>query len=136
MADCCAAPMHPNRHRCPANGREYAEVSPRTIRHHLREAWHWDDRGRRYYFCDDPACAVAYFSDDGAVILKTALRTAAGVKELAPDALICHCFGVTRAAALSDPDARQFVLAQTRCGECSCETSNPSGRCCLKDFPP
>jgi hypothetical protein len=27
------------------------------------------------------------------------------------------------------------VMAQTKAGLCSCDTSNPSGRCCLKDFP-
>lgn len=134
MTDCCVPAAHPHQHCCPANGRAYVEVPTRTIRHHLRDAWRWDARGRRYFFCDDPACEVVYFSDDGAVILKTALRTAVGVKEAAAAALICHCFGVTRAAALNDPEARRFVLAQTRLGQCSCETSNPSGRCCLKDF--
>jgi hypothetical protein len=59
-----------------------------------------------------------------------------GIKEAAADALLCYCYGVTRAVALSDTAARAFVVAQTRRGLCSCETSNPSGRCCLKDFPP
>jgi hypothetical protein len=136
MADCCNASVHPHKHCCPANGLEYAEVPARTIRHHLRAGWCWDDRGRRFFFCDDPACDVVYFSDDGAVILKTQLRTAVGVKETAANALLCYCFGVTRAAALNQPEARQFVLAQTRLGQCSCKTNNPSGRCCLKDFPP
>lgn len=136
MADGCGSSVHPHKHCCPANGLEYAEVPTRTIRHHLRDGWCWDDGGRRFFFCDDPACDVVYFSDDGAVILKAQLRTVVGVKETAADALLCYCFGVNRVAALNLPEARQFVLAQTRLGQCSCKTSNPSGRCCLKDFPP
>jgi len=39
------------------------------------------------------------------------------------------------AVALADPGIRDFVVAQTRLGLCACDTRNPSGRCCLIDFP-
>lgn len=91
--------------------------------------------GRRYFFCDDPNCEVVYFGDDDSVILKCQLRTKLGAKEAAADGLLCYCFGVTKADALSDPGIRDFVLTQTRLGLCSCDTSNPSGRCCLTGFP-
>lgn len=139
MADCCSPSdgktSPPARRRCPANGREYAEVPARTVAHHVRQAWRRDDRGRRYFFCDDPACEVVYFADDDSVILQSQLRTAVGAKQTAADALVCYCFGITRADALNDPGARDFVLAQTKLGRCACDTRNPSGRCCLKNFP-
>ncbi|MCX7193319.1 MAG: hypothetical protein NTY60_06830 [Proteobacteria bacterium] len=136
MSDCCSSPdCHPNKRRCPVNGLECAEVSHRTIAHHIKHAWQWDDKGQRYFSCDDPDCDVVYFGEDNSVILKSQLRTRAGVKNASEDALLCYCFGVSRADALNNPDIRDFVVTETRLGRCSCETSNPSGRCCLKNFP-
>jgi len=139
MADCCSSAdgktAHIRKHRCPANGIEYAEVSSRTIAHHIKHSWQWADNGRRYFFCDDPDCDVVYFADDDSVILKSQLRTKVGVKEAGDDALLCYCYGVTRNDALNNPGIRDFIVRETRLGRCACETSNPSGRCCLKDFP-
>lgn len=139
MSSCCSSPAcdsaHPNKGRCPVNGLEYAEVAVRTIVHHIKEPWAWAPSAQHYYFCDAPDCDVAYFGDDNSVVLKSQLRTRIGVKERSGNGLLCYCFGVSRADFERDPATREFVLAQTRSGACSCETSNPSGRCCLKDFP-
>ncbi|WP_414718871.1 putative iron-sulfur cluster-binding metallochaperone [Sulfuricella sp.] len=139
MADCCSSSecktTRPNRYRCPANGIEYMEVSERTIAHHIKHSWQWDGKGRCYFFCDDPDCDVVYFGDDDSVILKSQLRTKVGAKETSDEAMLCYCFGVTKADALNDPGIRDFVVTQTKLGLCSCDTSNPSGRCCLKSFP-
>lgn len=137
MGDCCSSPAtatHPKKHRCPANGQEYSEVSARTIAHHVQNSWNWEDSGTRYFFCDDPDCDVVYFGEDGSTILKSQLRTEVGVKERNGSALICYCFGVSRDNA-TNAAIRDYVIRQTKQGACSCETSNPSGRCCLKDFP-
>lgn len=107
----------------------------RTIAHHLRQPWAWRRADQRYFFCDDPACEVVYFGEDGSLIPATQLRTVVGIKDAAADSLICYCFGVTWADALRDATAKEFVVAQTRAGLCACETRNPSGRCCLKAFP-
>jgi hypothetical protein len=110
-------------------------VSAKTISHHLYEAWKWTAQAARYFFCHDPACDVVYFGDDGSTLLKSQLRTTVGVKEASGDAALCYCFGVTRTDALNDTGIKDYVVAQTKHGNCSCDTSNPSGRCCLKDFP-
>lgn len=122
-------------HRCPVNSKENSEVSRRTIVHHLKEAWRWNGTAERYYFCDDPDCDVVYYGDDDSVIYKTQLRTRIGVKEQGRNDLWCYCFGISDEDYLRDADTRDFVVTQTKMGLCSCETSNPSGRCCLKDFP-
>jgi hypothetical protein len=135
-ADCCAVnPDKPRKLRCPANGIEYAEVPARTVSHHIRQAWQWADRGRRYFYCDAPGCDIVYFSDDGIVIPTAQLRSVIGVKTPSGHAPLCYCFGISKADALNEPGIRDFVVEQTRCGLCSCDTSNPSGKCCLKDFP-
>lgn len=138
MSDCCFSESndsHPRKLPCPGNGRECAEVSARTIAHHMKASWQWQATATRYFFCDDPACDIVYFGDDGSTIGKAQLRTRVGVKEGADDSLLCYCFGVSRADYRETPGIRDFVVAQTKAGLCSCETSNPSGRCCLKDFP-
>lgn len=139
MSHCCSSSgcdnNPPKRHCCPVNGREYSEVSVRTITHHVKDAWTWQPTGHRYFFCDDPGCEVVYFGDDDSMILKSQLRTRVGVKELSDTSLLCYCFGVTKADFSVNPATKDFVIAQTKAGQCSCDTSNPSGRCCLKDFP-
>lgn len=139
MSDCCSSSScdraQPKRHRCPVNGREYAEVSARTIAHHIAAAWNWRPTAGRYFFCDDPSCEVVYFGDDGSTILKSQLRTRLGLKDAADEALLCYCFGVSKRDFRDNSATRDFVVAQTKAGRCSCDTSNPSGRCCLKDFP-
>ena len=71
MTDCCSSSdcktPHPNKRRCPINGLEYAEVSIRTIYHHIKKSWQWNCKGRRYFFCDAPDCDVVYFGEDGSV---------------------------------------------------------------------
>lgn len=95
----------------------------------------WRQTANRYFFCDDTACDVVYFGDDGSTLLKSQLRTQVGLKEASGDAPLCYCFGISKRDFANDPATRDFVVAQTKAGRCSCETSNPSGRCCLKDFP-
>ncbi len=139
MSDCCSSSScdstHPKKHRCPVNGQEYSEVSVRTITHHIKDAWAWQPTGHRYFFCDDPACEIVYFGDDSSTILKSQLRTRVSLKELSDNSLLCYCFGVTETDFSVDPATKDFVIAQTKAGLCSCDTRNPSGRCCLKDFP-
>ncbi len=139
MSHCCSSSRpdagQPSKRHCPACSTECVEVSSRTIAHHIRFSWRWAPSAEGYYFCDNPDCDTAYFGDDGSVISKTALRVPSAVKDKKGEALLCHCFGVSRADFEREPSVRDFVVEQTKAGSCSCETSNPSGRCCLKDFP-
>lgn len=139
MSDCsstsCTTSVAPKRHRCPVNGLEYKEVSSRTIMHHIKQPWSWQAKRQTYYFCEDPACDVVYFGHDDSVIRSTALRTSVGIKQKSGSALVCYCFGVTAHEAAAQPEIRAFVSEKTREHVCDCEIRNPSGRCCLKDFP-
>jgi len=138
MSDCCSTSTcetRVDRHRCPVNGREYSQVAATTILHHLNQPWCNELKPQRYFFCDDPDCYVVYFGEDNRVIEKAALRTQVGIKSHSDDAPLCYCFGVSRRDAINNPSIRDFVVQQTREKHCACETRNPSGRCCLKDFP-
>jgi hypothetical protein len=138
MSDCCSTSddgsAFPSTCRCPVNGKTYAAVSATTIKHHIRNPWQWPQQDQGYYFCSDPACAVVYFGEDGAVIDIAEVRTRIGIKDPSARSLLCYCFGVTAGEALADPEVKAFIIDQTRRGTCACEARNPSGRCCLGEF--
>ena len=139
MSDCCSNSSCHNKsnntHHCPVNGKECTEVSEKTILHHIKAPWLWQTRCQKYYFCDDPDCDVVYFGQDDSVINRSELRTAVGVKEKSDQSLVCYCFGVTTKDAATNPETKAFVLKETKEHVCECEARNPSGKCCLKDFP-
>ena len=139
MTDCCdpkASPFTPPRKaRCPVNGKEYGSVGIKTVLHHLTEPWNRDVNGHSFYYCTDPDCDVVYFTKDQSVFKKSALRTKVGIKEKSPERPVCYCFGVSHAAANENKRTKEFVTNMTKQSLCSCETSNPSGRCCLNEFP-
>ena len=137
MTNCCSSTnkqvAYPNNHRCPVNGKTYKSVSSTTILHHINEPWNWHNKDQGYYFCDDAKCSVVYFGEDDSTITKSSLRTDVGIKDNNANSLICYCFGVTKSDSAS-PSIKEFVIKRTKDKTCSCTTSNPSGRCCLKDF--
>ena len=122
-------------HNCPINGQSYSRVKRKTLLHHIKYPWQNTVTEQAYYFCTDPECDVTYFGQDNTTIPTHDLRTTVWQKTNSETANICYCFGVTKKLALSDKDIITFVIQQTKNSSCSCETSNPSGRCCLKDFP-
>lgn len=142
MTNCCtssASDRTPPRNAvCPRNGNSYSAVDLRTVLHHVRTPWQSSLPAQAYYFCDDPACDVVYFGADRRLITRADLRTDVGQKSQADDRAICYCFDV-KAADLRSAEGRAltraFVIDQTRQATCDCEVLNPSGRCCLKDFP-
>lgn len=139
MSECCASnqckQQNSRRHICPENGKAYLGVPYKTVLHHVKEPWKLDLLKQSYYFCDDPSCDVVYFGSNNSTINKTLIRTKIGIKENSEDSLVCYCFGVSKLVAQSSKLARNYVIEQTKNSLCSCTTSHPSGRCCLKDFP-
>lgn len=139
MSDCCSTNVAPKatlrRHQCPVNGKTYKAVPAKTIVHHMQSPWDWQAKEQGYYYCEDPDCDVVYFGEDNSVIEQSALRTLVGIKDQLPDALLCYCFGVSRAMYETDAELKTYVMEKTKQQVCACDIRNPSGRCCLKDFP-
>lgn len=139
MTDCCtptSAEKHPpKRYVCPVNGKSYSRVAYKTVLHHISKPWQSTPKDQAYYFCDDPNCDVVYFGTDDSTILKHQMRTQVGIKNPSNTGLVCYCFGITKAQSSQDKSAKAFVIEQTKNSLCSCSTCNPSGKCCLKDFP-
>lgn len=138
MNQCCdnkTSPDEKTSHNCPVNGRSYPSVKRKTLLHHVKQPWNNLITEQAYYFCTDAKCDVVYFGQDDTTLKTDDLRTTVWQKSESELANICYCFGVTKKLASSDKNIKTFVIEQTKSSLCSCETSNPSGRCCLKDFP-
>jgi hypothetical protein len=133
MSDCCDSSLREA--SCPVDGHHSQSVGVKTILHHLKQPWLDPLTEQHYYFCDNPSCDVIYFGQDGCTIKQSQLRTVVGIKTALEHAPLCYCFGVSKCDAKADLTIRSFVIEQTKKGVCTCTTHNPSGRCCLKDFP-
>jgi len=144
MSDCCNVDSEANQDVrsktvnsiCPECGQRSKSVSLKTVLHHVKQVWASKLSDQQYYFCPAAECNVVYFATEQArTITKAEIRTLIGSQEESADALICFCFGVSKAEAANNKDIKAFVITQTKASLCSCATANPSGRCCLKDFP-
>ncbi len=139
MSSCCSSNSNecssPRKRLCPANQRAGVQVERATVLHHLKRPWAQQLPEQQYYFCDDAQCDVVYFGEDDSVITLDAVRTAVGQKSQDNQRTLCYCYGITAEDYQREPECKTFVIAQTKDGVCACETRNPSGRCCLKDFP-
>lgn len=139
MTECCSTTdtneQSPRKYRCPINGQEYCEVHLKTLLHHVRQPWASPIKVQGYYFCSDPECEVVYYGEDGSIFSTSEVRTEIGIKEIGEDQLVCYCFGITKQEAKLNQSLKQYVAEKTKESLCSCESRNPSGRCCLGDFP-
>ncbi|MGD9854195.1 MAG: mercuric transporter MerT family protein [Planctomycetaceae bacterium] len=142
---------------CPSCGKKAKRVSPVTLRALLKGQFaaeigggdysccdsHGDgctpitqDTGWR--FCDLPDCDVVYFSEFGdTTFTKSQLKVPVGVKETGGERPLCYCFGHSVAGIKDElrikghSDALEDIRAKMKDPGCHCETSNPSGSCCL-----
>lgn len=146
MSDCCSSDnastgsndtctsSAPRKSACPADGSLSSEVKTTTMLHHLKNSWAQTLKEQKYYFCENPECDVVYFGEDDSLFCLDEIREPVGQKQFGPHKVLCYCFGVTQSDYLRNPEIKNFVVAQTRAGSCACDSRNPSGRCCLKDF--
>lgn len=137
--NCCVpADQPPVRVACPGCQQPAETVSASTLLHQLARPWQRSLGDQQYYFCAQPGCELVYFDNAESRFGSEALRQPVGQKATDESRTLCYCFDI-RHSDLTDAEAatqcRDFVIEKTRSKLCSCETHNPSGRCCLRDFP-
>jgi hypothetical protein len=140
MPDCCSTDCDATRvankkHPCPLNHREYRQVPVKTVLHHIRHPWEQSLDLQSFYFCDDPDCDAVYFDAEDNIIRTSELRSGVGIKQNRAAATLCYCFDITFEQASLNAGLKKYVIDRTANGMCECSTRNPSGKCCLKDFP-
>jgi hypothetical protein len=143
MSDCCSVkdsktPAPPSVLACPVSGRRSKQVDGITLKSLVRHLPFGMSSGR-YYFCDDSACDVVYFSADPAapVFRRADLMVQVGVKEKDDPIQVCYCFGITTEDIRDEirktgkSTIAKRIRAEVKAGRCACEVKNPSGKCCL-----
>lgn len=143
---CCAPPpgREPEasaRRACPSCGRQGKGVPARTVRLHVVPGvLPAVDADEGYRFCAAPGCPVVYYGARWATIVRTEeLRTRVGAKVEEDPVPVCYCFGFTERRIADDllangrSTVRDYIRERVRRGDCACEVTNPSGRCCLGD---
>ncbi len=95
-----------------------------------------DDTG--WWFCSSQDCNVVYFTEDGdSQFTKSQLKVPVGVKESSGKRPLCYCFGHSVGSIKEEfcikarSDALEDIRIKMEDPGCHCETSNPSGSCCL-----
>jgi hypothetical protein len=141
---CCTSdttPEYPRSAVCPQNGERYSSVTRKTLLQHVRSPRNQHLAEQAWYFCSDADCDVVYFSEQGLLVTRGEVRQEVGQKSQGQQRTLCYCFDVTEKRVNDEiwehsySPSYEFIVAQTRASNCACEAQNPSGRCCLKDFP-
>ncbi|ADW22560.1 hypothetical protein CSW37_10865 [Thermus scotoductus] len=117
---------------CPQNGRVGLEVPLKTVKNFLTgRALVRLNPASPHYLCQDPACPVVYYGEEGVYTLGE-VRFPIYDKGAS---LVCYCFDWTREGLVEalgqgvDPVAQ--VEEGVRARRCACDQRNPRGRCCL-----
>lgn len=96
---------------------------------------------RQYFFCGGSECPIVYFSEEKETTFsKEDLRVRVGVKEKEDPQPLCYCFGFDEAdfkneiVAVGQSTILSRIIKLVKAGMCACDTTNPSGACCLGDI--
>ena len=125
---------------CPKTSSRGRPVKPVTVSSLVRPEHRAIVDEHTWSYCSDSACDVVYFAEDGTALLRSDVVVRVGEKEARPPRTVCYCFGHTRESIRDDilrtgsSDVIEAVTAKVRRKECSCETMNPRGTCCLADL--
>lgn len=124
---------------CPVAGKPGRRVPDITLRSLVRDEHLSALDDGDWFYCDLPDCDVVYFAADGRTLKKDALKVRVGAKEKSAPHPVCYCFGHTvesiheEIERTGQSSVAASITAKVKAGECSCETLNPKGSCCLGD---
>lgn len=139
--DSCCSTEAPRKAPCPACGHECLHVDSTTLIHQLHAPFNQQLEDGSYYFCPSSTCDVVYFDLQGGQYTQAQLRQEVGQKSQREDRTLCYCFDVHADQVAREIEqngnssSKAFVVAMTKAKRCACDIRNPSGQCCLKDFP-
>lgn len=140
--ECCSSPnsVACKQMACSQCGSKGAPVDLLTVKALLTEIALRRLTPAALYFCQEPTCAVVYFTTDGRVYTSTDIRVPVWQKEPAGSRRICYCFDENEASMLREMvetgrcGAARRVRAHIAADRCACEVRNPRGTCCLGDL--
>ncbi len=140
MSDCCktAEPSAAANDRCQRCGEKGRRVLRETMESLLKPEALERFTDEPYFFDRTPSCDVVYFSNEAQSYFdKDELSVRVGLKETESPIALCYCFDHTAESVREEIVAKgrsttaERITAEVQAGNCSCETKNPSGKCCL-----
>lgn len=142
-SDCCSSPLGKSLLRgdlCPVCSEKGLQVKADTIRALTRRQWSGYDKITDGYFCTNPEDSTAYFIPESELVIdKADLKVRVGLKEKEEPITVCYCFQHTKSDIEQDfaenvhSTIEDEIREKVKNNQCSCETMNPKGRCCLGD---
>lgn len=143
MSDCCSV-SHKNKSteiKCPTCEQEGKHVELLTIRAMTRRDFpHYGELTRGFLCLNPDDSTVYYFPNLDFSVNQDDVVTDIGFKTNSKTKTICYCFRHTKEDIIDDYlengrsnieiDVRQKVKDKL----CTCEVSNPKGKCCLGDI--
>jgi len=126
---------------CPVCKEEGIVVEKITVANHVKESC-WPLGEEVFHFCDNPDCEVIYFTASGnRVIKKTGVKTRVTFKVKDSPRPLCYCKQVTEEDVIDAirNGAKTFEevkLVTGIGGGGQCKVTNPSGRCCSRNYRP
>lgn len=143
MEDCCMIPeseKETDLSICPTCGKKGKSVRAVTIRSLTNRDWNQFDKISEGYFCTNPEDSTAYFIPESELVIdKADLKVRVGLKEKEEPITVCYCFQHTKSDIEQDfaenghSTIEDEIREKVKNNQCSCETMNPKGRCCLGD---
>lgn len=133
MLDTCSAPEGPAP-ICPLTALPTMPVARSTVLGLVESV---DVPETPFGFCDVPTFQVVYVGANGVLIEKDQLKVRVGIKECSDPKPVCYCWNFDEHQIIKDfqqhgrSTIRSYIQDQVRAGHCHCESTNPSGHCCL-----
>lgn len=144
MSDCCSVSHIETKSteiKCPSCDQKGKQVDLTTIRSMTRRNFpHYGELTQGLLCLNPDDLTVYYFSNLDFTVYQDDVVTDIGFKTNAITKTVCYCFRHTKHDIIDDylkhgkskieNDVRQKVKDK----QCTCEVSNPKGKCCLGDI--
>ncbi len=140
--ECCLVEQTPapSRANCPVSKTRSRKINRRTLEHLLKQDAVNKMQNIQYYYCDEPTCGIVYFSEQALPYFTIDdLTVKVFHKDTDDDVNVCYCFDWTRGRIKAETrstgqsTASLEIAQQVRDQKCTCDITNPKGRCCLGD---
>jgi len=124
---------------CPICKNKADKVSAITVKSLVKEDYQKQLSSiEDFYFCKTSNCEVIYFKGND-LIKQQDFKIEVGLKDWSKNNTICYCFDWTKDKVLEQlkqegkTNVVEDISSKMNDIGCSCDTKNPSGKCCLKE---
>ncbi|MCH7763373.1 MAG: hypothetical protein IIB95_06475 [Candidatus Marinimicrobia bacterium] len=144
MSDCCSVSHTETKSteiKCPSCDQKGKQVDLLTIRSITRRDFpHYGELTKGFLCLNPDDATVYYFSNLDFIVNQDDVVTDIGFKTNSNTKTVCYCFRHTKHDIIDDylkhgkSNIENDVRQKVKDKQCTCEVSNPKGKCCLGDI--